>query len=384
MKIKTLLYITALTFYSCATVKGSGDLSTNNQSLESNRLNKFANCIEESIQNGNPSFLNKAFDFNFFMQKIYSVHKSNNETEFNEGFQEGLKNNFDIGSMIINEINKKGSYTFLHSSTKNGSPRLLFRLMSEKGINYHEYEIKQVDGNPMIVDIFLFNSGENISESIGSIYETFRTMNAKDNIESNEALVNYKELQKIKTLVSRGKNRKAFNYWLNLPTEIRCTKTFLIAGIQLASGMDKEKFELAYTDFQKFFPDNQSKFLIPIEGFIASGNYPKALSCIDSLDARLDTDPMLNYLRAKFLYEMGNKIESANRLNMLIQSIPDFENGYLSLLQLYINDKAYLKATEILDKMVSNLNYYKSSMNSYLSNYPEFYQSNEFQIWFNQ
>jgi hypothetical protein len=93
---------------------------------------------------------------------------------------------------------------------------------------------------------------------------------------------------------------------------------------------------------------------------------------------------MLNYLRAKILYEMGDHIEAANKFNTLIQSIPDFENGYISLLQLYINDKYYQKATDLLDKMVSNLDYYKSSMNSYLSNYPEFYQSNEFQIWLKQ
>jgi len=384
MKMNRILTTSALTIFCYLTTLCSGENITNNQLPELKQLNKFASCIEESIENGNTSFLNKSFDFDYFMQSIYSEYKSNNESEFNKGFQEGLKNNFDIGSMIINEIKNNGSYTFLHSYIKDGSYRLLFRLMSDKGINYHEYEIKQKNGDIRIVDIFLFQSGENISESIGGIYQAFRMINAKNEIETNEEVTKDSELQKFKTLLSNGKNRKAFKYWVNLPEEIRCTRSFLIAGLQLGLIINKEKFELAYSDFQKYFPENQSKYLIPLEGLIAYGNYSKALSCIDSLDSRIETDPMLNYLRANILYNMGNHIEAARKFNMLIQSMPDFEDGYISLLHVYINDKNYQKATDLLDMMVSNFDYYKSSMNNYLSNYPEFYQSSEYKIWINQ
>jgi tetratricopeptide (TPR) repeat protein len=351
---------------------------------DNNQFNKFGNYIEQSIENGSPSFLNKSFDLDLFMQKIFDRYNPNGQTDFNEGFKKGFMNNFDLGVMIIDEINKNGSYTFLRSYVKDGNNYLLFRLLSENGINYHELEVKLINGEFYITDVFLYHTGEKISETIGHIYESF-VQAFSDNDENSSSKANeYMEMQAIKVLSENGYTKKAFKKWQSLPEETRNKKAFLVLGLQLSTGIGNKEFMQVYDEYYRYFPENNSKYLIPVESLVSTKNYQQALICIDNLEKGIVSDPMLNFLRANILFEMGNRVEASNKLNQLIESIPQFEKSYFSLLNIYIKDKSYSKATDLLDKMVINLNYYKGSMSVILDEYPDFCKSKEYQNWINQ
>jgi hypothetical protein len=349
-----------------------------------NQFTKFASYIEQSIENGSPSFLNKSFDLDLFIQKIFDRYNPTGKTDFNEGFKKGFMNNFDLGVMIIDEIKENGSYTFLKSYNRDGNTYLLFRLLSDNGINYHELEVKEINGEVNITDIMLFHTGEKISETIGHIYESFVMSFSESNISFSERPNEYLEMQEIKELWGQGKNKQAFKEWQNLPEKTRNQKAFLILGLQLSASIGNKLYLQVYNDYYRNFPENTSKYLIPIESLITTKNYTQALNCIDYLDKGLDSDPMLNYLRANILFEMGNRLEAANKLTLLIETIPDFEKSYFSLLNIYMKDKNYTEATHLLDKIIVNLNYYKDSMVVLLDEFPEFCKSKEYQTWINQ
>jgi tetratricopeptide (TPR) repeat protein len=355
-----------------------------NKQPEIKQLEKFALNIQESIENGNPSYLNLSFDIDAFLQKIITENSFPDDTAFNKGFQEGLHNNFDIGAMIVDEIKQNGKYSFLHLYQKEGTYFLLFRLFTNNGINYHEFEVKQDNDKFKIIDAYLFLSGEKMSETIARVYNSFRLLNSASAPNSYKYLQALSELGEIKALASKGKYSKAYKKWQKLPSNFTEDKLFLMTGIQIASYLDDKTYLKTYNEFVLNYPNNTGKYLIPLNGFLVHKNYSMAMTCIDSLDKSLDNDPMLNYVRGNLLYEMGNYTEAAKKMSVLIESIPDFETAYYSLLSLYVKDKNYLEATHLLDKIVFTFNYYKDDFSPILKEYPEFINSKEYQAWLNQ
>jgi hypothetical protein len=358
--------------------------SVDKEQIDIRQLEKFAANIQASIENNNPAYFNNSFDVNAFLFKILSENASDNDTAFNKGFQEGFQQNFDLGEMIIEGIKQSGTYTFLRAYKRDNNYYLLFRLFANNGVNYHEFEVREDKDKFRIVDAYLFMSGEKMSETIARVYNSFRLLSSALVIDSLSYLQALTDLGKIKELASKGKFSKAYRKWQTLPASYMSDKLFLITGIQIASYLDDKTYSTNYKQFVSNFPDNSSKYLIPLDGFLRHKNYPMALACIDSLDKKLNCDPMLNYLRGNMLYEMGNHTEAAKKMSVLIDSIPSFESGYYSLLGLYVKDKNYMEATRVLDKIVFTFNYYKDDFGPILKEYPDFINSKEYQAWLNQ
>jgi tetratricopeptide (TPR) repeat protein len=289
-----------------------------------------------------------------------------------------------LGAMIVDDIKQNGTYSFLRAYKKDGANYLLFRLFTNNGINYHEFEVKQDKDKFKIIDAYLFLSGEKMSETIARVYNSFRLLNTASIADSLSYLQALSELEKIKVLASKGKFSKAYKKWQTLPLSFMKDKLFLITGIQIASYLDDKTYLKAYNQFVSNFPNNSGKYLIPLDGLLIHKNYSMALACVDSLDNSLNNDPMLNYLRGNLLYEMGNYTEAAKKMSVLIESIPDFETGYYSLLGLYVKNKNYIEATQVLDKIVLTFNYYKDDFSPILKEYPDFINSEEYQVWLNQ
>jgi tetratricopeptide (TPR) repeat protein len=351
---------------------------------ELKQIEKFAANLQESLENGNPSYFNMSFDTNAFLQKITAENSNSMDTGFIKGFQQGLFDNFDFGSMLVDRIKQNGSYKFLHAYKRNDSYYILYRLYNNEGINYHEFEVKLENEKFRITDAYLFMSGEKISETMARIYNSFRIVNTNLMDDSLHYLQAMTDLGVINTLASKGKYSKAFKKWQQIPSAFQKDKLFLITGIHIAAHLDEKTFQKIYNMYMLKFPDNSGKYLIPLNGFLLHKNYQMALACIDSLDKKINNDPMLDYLRASLFYEMGNHAEAVKKMTILINSIPEFETGYYSLLGLYVRDKNYLEATQVLDKIVLAFNYYKNDFASLLKEYPDFINSKEYQSWLNQ
>jgi tetratricopeptide (TPR) repeat protein len=348
------------------------------------QIEKFAANLQESLENGNPSYFNMSFDTNAFLQKITAENANSMDTGFIKGFQQGLFDNFDFGSMLVDRIKQNGTYKFLHAYKKNDSYFILYRLYNNEGINYHEFEVKLENEKFRITDAYLFMSGEKISETMARIYNSFRIVNTNSGDDSLHYLQAMTELGEINSIASKGKYSKAFKKWQKIPSAFQQDKLFLITGIHIAAHLDEKTYQKIYNLYMLQFPDNSGKYLIPLNGFLLHKNYRMALACIDSLDKKINNDPMLDYLRASLFYDMGNHAEAAKKMTVLINSIPDFETGYYSLLGLYVRDKNYLEATQVLDKIVLAFNYYKNDFASILKEYPDFINSKEYQSWLNQ
>ncbi|MGD2034230.1 MAG: hypothetical protein PVF73_04180, partial [Bacteroidales bacterium] len=336
----------------------------------------FARYIEASIENGDPSFFNKSFDADAFTEKVAGSNYDELSEAFRQGFIDELKNNLDFGTSITEEIQRGGSYRYMNAYTEGNKGKILFRLLSSRSVNYHTMEVE-------ITDIYVFQAGEKLSESIGRLYNAFSSYTESSENNPPESWNLYTEYENLNALVSSGKYKKACRELEKLPEEIKRDRIFRIIHIEIASQLDKNTFGKVYREYMEQFPEDPGKYLIPLDGLMLHNEYPEALRCVDSLDKKVFTDPLLDLLRANIYYLMDNQKRAIESLLNLIVAMPDFENGYFSLLNIYIEKKKYGEATSLLDNIMNTFNYYKEDFQPLLAEYPAFINSLEYKEWVN-
>jgi hypothetical protein len=351
---------------------------------EDKNLIDFAGKIEASIENRDPNYFNLSFDTEALLDEILNKKCQETDSAFKKGFVDGIKMSFDLGTIIINELSTNGSFKFIHAVERNNSTWLVFRLISEEGINYHEYKIEPDGGNFKITDGYFYLSGDKLSESIYQIYTRYANLLLRFKTDDNTFLKADSELRKIKIFYSEGKFQKAYKHWNKIPVAYQSEKEFQCARINIAAGLDHEVYLGIFKEYMATYPAEPGKYLIPLDGLIAQGYYDLALQCLDSLDTVLSTDPLLDYFRASICYDRNDLALAIDCLVRLINSMPDFEMGYLSLLNIYLSENKFEEATTLLDKMILAFNAYKEDLYPFLAEYPEYLKSKPYQEWINQ
>ncbi|MBN1599439.1 MAG: hypothetical protein JW894_14185 [Bacteroidales bacterium] len=342
-------------------------------------LHEFGENIEASIENGNSAYFNQCFHHREFLKR--SIDESNNA--YAEGFREGFIKHFDIGTVLVDEIYSNGTYSFHKAYYTDGKAKMLFRLMTNEGINYHEFEVQIIDEKMKIVDAYIFLAAEYLSEMVNRLYIAnmpVKYCSESDLIKQAE----YKELESIKVFFGENKSAKAYREWKKLDPEYKSLKEYQVLGIQLAAHTNEEKFLEHYVEFRNNLNDTKGKYLLPVEGLMAYGYYKESLECIDSLDKCLGKDPMLNLWRANIFYNLNDYEKAAGYYNIIIETYPEYEFTYFTLLGIYIEEKKYDKATSLLEKMTFTFNRYKEDFQEILVEYPDFLHSAEYTEWLKQ
>ena len=340
-------------------------------------LTVFAEQLESSINSRNPYYFNLCFDTEAIIYKVTGESESAFNNEFAEGFIEGVKQEFDPGSSIIDEIGTDGSFTFIRAYRKNEKTKLLFRLISDYGLNYHEYEVEQRGDRIVIVDGYIYISAQTISSTFEQVYTEYllNIYRYTENRRYNDPC------KKIQRLAESGKTLKAYKKWEKLPSLIRYTKSNQLLGINLAKKINKKTYFGTYIEFLEHFPDEPGKFFVSLDGLIEHEYLQAALKNIDILDETIQNDPLLNVLRANIYYKSGNTKGAETCLHQVIESMPEYETGYISLLDIYLEENEFEKATELLDKIVLTFDTVKEDLLPFIENHPDFKDSAEYKSW---
>lgn len=345
---------------------------------------KLGNNIEESIENNNPSYINNLFDLEKFLDSAIPESKNPLEQAFLEGFTGEFNKSFDLGVSIINEIGSGGEYTFLDAHTVNNTYYLIFRMLSDQTVNYHEYKLDLSEDEFTIIDIYNYYSGSYMSEILARVYRGGSLYITGTSDKQKQELRSIVRLNQISEFVSAGKYKKAIKQWYKIPAYLRNEKPYLAEGLKVAKFLDEEKFQEVYTQYKTNFPEEGGKYLIALEALSYQERSKEALECLEKLDAFLHVDPMLNLIRANLNYELDNKSLAIKNLKELIRTNPEYEIGYISLLGIYLEEKKYVDATSILDQIVYTFNSYKEDLEPILGEYPDFLDSTEYTSWYEE
>lgn len=339
------------------------------------------NNIEESIENNNPSYINNLFDLEKFLKNSIPEAEGPLEEAFYEGFTREFQKSFDLGISIINELGTGGEYSFLDAYVIDNSYYLLFRMLSQQTVNYHEYKLELNHDEFAVIDIYNYYSGSSMSEILTGVYEGGCLYISGSGPEQKQKLRSIIKLNKISEYSSAGKYKKAMKQWFKVPADLRTEKSYLSEGIKVAKFLDKETFQKVYTQYIDNFPEEGGKYLIALEALSYQQQSKEAIECLEKLDVFLHTDPMLNLIRANLYYELEDKSKAVGYLKDLISTNPEYEIAYISLLGIYLEEKKYVDATQLLDQILFTFNGYKEDLQPILGEFPEFLNSTEYTSW---
>lgn len=356
------------------------------QITDDKEILKIAANIEESITNNYLNYTNDLFDYQGFNKLFLAKSDDIIIQSFNRGFEEETKQSLKPGDIIQNEIGENGLYSFLAVKKSGEDTILIFQLLNNDGLNYHELYLSKSSGEYKITDIYNYSRYELLSESIGRIYyrSLFEIFPDKD---KSRKLLNYKMIEKyekkLTSLLIHEKFSQAFKKYCKIPEKYKNDKQLLLLAIKAASYTGETETEILLNRYFNVFNSDKRIYLLPIDGLFSIGVYQKPLVYLNELDKEVGGDPFLNFYRAKIQDEAGNTDLAEAYYTKLNNSLPDLQTGYFSLLELYIQNKNYIAAIGMLDKIESSFGYYKKDLETMLQDYSSFRNSNEFAQWAN-
>lgn len=366
----------------------TGNLLAQNQAKDTARYDYVAAAIDSTLFNQKVEYINELFDINGIIDKILIKSDDKYVKDFNYGFRNGLMRKFNFGQKMLQAIGKDGNFDFLRSKINSkGEYHLLFRMSGEIGLNYVEFKMDEIEGKPMIVDVYYYMSGEYITKTLSDIYKA--GLSAKpsvlEKLFKTSIIDDFRKLKRARDLATEGKLNEAFNVYQAISSEGKKQKSILLFGMQIASEINDEDYKKIIQQYEEMFPNDPSLYLISIDGAYMNENYDRVLNLIRKLESAVGGDPYLNSLRTNVYYAKGDLKNALKHGHLMIDYYPLSAESYTSLMTIYIELKDYNEAVRVLDRFVKAFGVTREDIKQgMIEDYPEFVKTEEYKFWLNQ
>jgi tetratricopeptide (TPR) repeat protein len=297
----------------------------------------FAKKFASSASPCDPAAIDAVFDQDTLVRRAVTGHKFSSR-QFEQLRREAKS---AIGKSLCQQL-EHGSYTYLRTQLVDGTPRPLFRVVDDSGgFNYHQLELDKQGAEIRAVDLYIYVSGENMSETFGNL--------AKALVEAGNLKTNM-SMQKMRKLMASGEYAEARQLLQELPAELRKTKAAMLIAVELSSESTEDPAYLAAIDaYAKAFPNDPSLDIVLLDGMFLRKKYAEALAIIDRLDKRVGGDAYLEVLRANMHIEGGKQAEGIAAAKRATERERTLEAAWWQLLTAQAVAKDYAAALTTLD-----------------------------------
>ena len=360
----------------------------NAQTCDNPVIDSLGFALQDQIYEYNNADFDHLFDLEYLCNRFF--YHNPNETfieEYNQSFLEGVKKGFDFNKIVYTLIETGYDYNYVkcYEDEKNNY-HLIFRAHSdEEGLNYHDFELKEINGDYKIVDVYIMLSGENFSQTFKRIYSVDlleKLKNGKGHNYQGTNFNDYKKLLDIKSLREQGRYEEALYEYESLDEEVQKEKIFMIFNLLVCSKLSDELYLKALNDYLSAFPGDPSVFLISIDYYLLKNNFKEAYKMVDSLDAKLGGDTFLDLYRGNISYADGNLELAKEKFEALANNYPNYIVSYDGLFTIYAENGNYDLAVNILEIFVDRFGYTKDGLVDFVqSDFAGFAASSEFNVW---
>jgi len=328
----------------------------------------FSKQIDSAIHDRNPKYFNTLINIKELGKRIRKNSSEKITSAMEKGVGVGLER-ANMGTQIIQAIEKRGSYELVKHYEKDGVQHLVYRMYSEQGLNYHDFELVKKNGKVGIADFYIYIAGENFSSMLANLLSVLEKPTGNGKNEDDRTL---ERIQQVKKLMTEGKYEAAKEIFDELPEKFRNQKTIQILGIQITSQMDNETYLQQLNDFQARYPNDPNTYLMTLDAAILNNDYQKALDNINHLDSLINKDKFLDFYRALMYNLMKEPVKAREHLETLVQNYPTFETGILELVANYLDAKDYDKARPVIEDFRKNDEFDQDLLESVLDMYPDY------------
>jgi len=335
---------------------------TEQKRVTADEAKTFAKKLESSIEKREAGFMDEAIAKETFMKKA-GIGSSKEARAFGSGIEQGMK----MGTSITRSISKKATYQLVKQYEKDQKQHVLFRMYDDGSLNYHDIELIRDGKDIKIADIFVYTTGEFLSETIKGLYTQMKDVMDNKSVKSSSANWSQK-LPEMRQLMSQGKSEEALAIYNELPSEIQRMRAVQIIHVLISSGLnDMSKYSAAIEEYKTLYPNEPNMHLLLLDGYIMNKEFDKALDGVNQLDKMINSDPLLDYYRY-LCYTLKEKPDSAKMaLEKLVKNKPDFEDGILEMIVINIDDKNNAGADQLIAKYKLNSSFDQEKLEQVLT-----------------
>lgn len=228
-----------------------------------------------------------------------------------------------IGGKFCSQLSE-ASYTYLRTQMIDGAPQPLFRVITGTAVNYHQLELDKHNGTIRAADIYLYATGERLSDTFGKLFDSMIETSVREAGES---------MQRVQRLVAAGKHDEALAALKAMPEKLRTSKPLMLMEVQISSNVnDDTKYLAAIEAYGRAFPNDPSLDLVMVDGAYLRKEWAEVHRLVDKLEQRVGGDPYLELLRAEALGESGKRAEAIASAKKATEAEPTLEQAWWQLM----------------------------------------------------
>lgn len=289
---------------------------------------KFALAIEKDAAQKKIDFLEKNIFVDALMDRMYTTDEMKNKKISKKGVQAGVaealaKHNYE--KTIFQSMGDKGSFKLVKLYEKEGKARAIFRLFGAGGLNYIDMELVNMDKKTGIADMFLYTTGENISQSMGILIASM--FNSKS---GSEAEIGAK-LAAIRQYNASRDYEGAKRIFDELPEKIKKTKMMAAVHLNILTNLPGEGSTKEMEALEANYADDASFQLMLIDVYFVKNEYDKAMNSVNIMDKLIDRDPFLDYFRGLIYKQKGDLKNAALHFEKASKELPEFPESFIEL-----------------------------------------------------
>lgn len=323
---------------------------------------KFGRELQLSIEQRDELFFDQALDKQELLKRAGYIKRKNGDA-----ISAQFGNSMNLGTTIIKSLSRKGTYQLVRHYEKDNVQHLIFRMYEEGRLNYHDLELIHADNKVKIADVYVYTTGENLSETLRLINEQMTEITGENSFSKDRYL---DDIPAMKKLVVEGKYEEANNIYNKIPAEIQRIKVMQIVHLLIASGLDSAVYNNALEEYKRYYPNDPASHLMSMDGYFMNKEYAKGLNAVNELDKMINKDPLLDYYRYLFYNVMEDDAKSKECLLRLVKNMPDFQEGYIELILTYAEEEKNREAKSLISQYKEKKEFDQKYLEMVIAGYP--------------
>lgn len=307
---------------------------------------------------------------------------------FRKRFIEFAKQENTLSGLIVGVatvVGEGAKLSLLRSRHQDGQCRVLLRLISDGGINYHDVLLAKRGNDVRAVDYYTFVGGEHMTASFRRNFVILASLQPRPFLErllglDRDIARNVKLVQAFLAAVQKGDHVAVLSAYQDLPRSLQHEKSFMILRLSAAAQLNEQTYKQAIDDLQATFPGDPCLQLPMIDMLWLRQEYDACLAAIDRVDAEVGGDPYLDEIRGRMYLEKGDPARAASLIEAAIDAVPDRLELYWSRLTVALRQRRHGETAAWLDTIAERFPIVFNDLDE-LPDYAEFVKSPEYRDW---
>lgn len=325
--------------------------------VEAKHYETFMRRLTDAMNQGKPAVFDRALDGKSLVAAITKDqgYTAGQISELRKGIYNHLP---QVSKQILKNMQYSGSWKLLHCRPDQSGAIATVRMdYGDDGLDYMKLRLQARPGKGVVItDWYMYSKGEWISDHMQQIYGLLRPAEPraltrllsvfKPNHSAQAQTSNYLRF------VRAGDSEKALKAWARLPEKLRHSRLILLLRVQTTSDSDDYKAYMeALATLAQYHGDDPTLGLVLLDHYFHQNEYDKALKSLDRLEQQLGADAGLDQMRSYLLSMTQQYPQAIATAQRAIDSEPDYEDGYWSLLHGLVGDGQFAAAIKVIKQL---------------------------------